>query len=108
MTTKCFNKYLSEQLQNKGFAREYLIQSIYNDDLPILKALQELITKMGTDEYSNVSKFSRQKINKFLKINDINELDYLDLFLAPIGLKSKLILVTLSKANLNILRGEND
>ena len=92
--TKDFDEYLSQQLQDCDYRREYLLELIRAVDgeegLSLLEALKDIINTMGVTEFSKLVGMKRSAISRLLSQEKLPKVDTLDKLLAPFGLRAKI------------------
>ncbi len=94
MRTKNFDEYLSEQLQDYDYRREYLLQLMTTVDdeegLSLFDALKETVNTMGVTEFSDLVGMERSGISRLLSQEHLPKVETLDRLLVPFGLKTRI------------------
>ncbi|TVQ80105.1 MAG: XRE family transcriptional regulator [Bradymonadales bacterium] len=90
---KSYDEQLADELKDKSFAREYFLGLIEGEDgLDIEDALIHTIRRMGVKEFSEVSGIHEKSISRMINGRVSPTRETLDQYLAPFGLKTKVIL----------------
>lgn len=90
--SESFDEYVSKKLQNKEFAKHYILALMEGEEgVTLEEALRYTIGKMGVKEFSKVAKVAPPNVVRFLKQKVKTSPETLDKFLKPFGLKTKLI-----------------
>lgn len=89
--TKSFNELLSKELQDPVIGREYIVSAMEGDDgLTLVEALFEVISIMGTKEYSELVGMKQQNVSRLISSGTIPKLETVNQLLAPFKLKARL------------------
>ncbi|MCB9086690.1 MAG: type II toxin-antitoxin system RelE/ParE family toxin [Bdellovibrionaceae bacterium] len=91
---KDFDEYVSQEMRDPLYRREYLISMISGDDgvepLPLFDALKIAIGRMGVTEFAELVRMERSSVSRILSQSTIPKVETLDRFLKPFGLRVKL------------------
>ena len=94
MQAKSFDKYLSEQLLDTEYRREYLLQLMKTIDgekgLSLSDALKDIINTIGVTRFANLANIEPVIISQFLLQKELPTIDTLDRLLVPFDLKTKI------------------
>ena len=90
--TESFDEFLSEQLQEPGMAKEFLLSSLEGEDnFTLVSAIIRTIGCMGVKEFSEMSGIHRNAVSRMMAQNDIPKIETLNKYLAAFDLKAKII-----------------
>ncbi len=84
-----FNQYLSHELKNPEFTKEFILSSLEGEDsYDLVGAIKRVISIMGVKEFSEISKINQKSISRMLSSETPPKLDTLNRYLAPFQLKA--------------------
>ena len=94
MQAKSFDKYLSKQLQDIEYRRDYLLQLMKTIDdekgLSLFDALKDIINIIGVTEFANLAGIESSVISQILSQKELPTIKVLDRLLSPFHLKTKI------------------
>lgn len=85
--TESYDKMISEKLQDRNYARDYLVYLVEEEDQTVEEAIIILAQKMGEKEFAEFIGTSKQKVNDFIKGRRKPTLAMLNKFLEPFELE---------------------
>ncbi len=88
--SKNYDEFFSEQLHDKDFAREYLLQTMKEDGLTLVETLKQMIQRMGITEFASLVGNQRANISRFVTTDEHPRMETLNRYLAPFNLQVKL------------------
>jgi DNA-binding phage protein len=89
---RTFEEDLAWELRNREFAATYFLTLMEgNDGLTLLQALQHTIYRMGVKEFSKKARIHPKSVSRMLASSSLPKLDTLDAYLAPFGLKARVV-----------------
>lgn len=91
--SESFDEFVSEQMQDIEFAKEFLLSGMTNFSDSVEDALKSTIEKMGIKEFSELAEVDIQNVSAFIKGRRKVSKKVLDHYLSVFGLKTKLIIV---------------
>ena len=91
--SKSFDEVVAKQMQDPEFAKQTLLTSIEEFDESVEEALKYSIELMGIKEFSELSGVRLQNVSDFVKGRKNLKQETLDKYLAPFGLKSKIVVI---------------
>ena len=83
---KTFDDKLSRKLKQPSFAKSYILASI-KKGMSVMEALKDIISCMGTKEFSEISGIKSPNISRMLSQDAIPKLATLQKFLDPFQLE---------------------
>jgi DNA-binding phage protein len=97
--TESFDKFLSEQLQEPGMAKGFLLSSLEGKDgFTLIEAIIRTINCMGIKEFSEMSGIHRNAVSRMMVQNDIPKIETLNKYLAAFDLKAKILVEPMDAA----------
>lgn len=88
-----FEEDLARELRNREFAAGFLMTLMEGEDgLSLLEALKETIQRMGVKEFAKKARIHPKSVSRMLASPSIPKLETLEAYLAPFGLRAKVVL----------------
>lgn len=95
MRTTNYNEYLTEQLQDKIYRKEFLSQLISptddeDDPVDLFTSIKLIISIMGVTEFAKLVGMERSAVSRMQSQTHLPKIETLDRLLKPFGLAVKL------------------
>jgi DNA-binding phage protein len=87
-----YREDLAAELRDKTFASEFILTLMEGEDgLDLMTALKHTIRMMGIKEFARAAKMNVKSVSRMLASPMIPKLETLDQYLAPFGLRVRLV-----------------
>ncbi|MFH1018704.1 MAG: hypothetical protein V1798_11070 [Pseudomonadota bacterium] len=87
-----YDERLARELRSPRFAREFLMSLMEGKEgLDLVAALKHTIQRMGIKEFGRKARIHPKSISRMLSASSLPKLETLDDYLAPFGLKVRIV-----------------